>query len=384
MKKKGDRILCSSSENFVDSSNEFGFKLYSNIKGKDSGNVFFSPYSISSAMTLVYEGAEGKTEDEMRKVFGFTNDYFELRKAYKQVYEIINKREKSYDLKTANALWVEKTYKLLSDYTKTIKKYYGGKLNNLDFKNNSEGSRTKINKWVENQTNKKIKDLLPKGSVKPATKVVLTNAVHFKGDWAKPFEEKLTKKEAFKTLGKTVQAEMMRFKKLEHFRYLDTGDLQVLDLPYKGDELSMTVFLPKTNSLKSLESKLNSKDISNIRGNLQMRKVDVYLPKFKFDTYCSLTPNLKELGLSTAFSSSADFSGMSGKKDLAISDVVHKAFVDVNEKGTEAAAATGVIIGVTSVVVPPMFRADHPFLFTIQENTTGTVLFFGRIIDPTK
>jgi len=367
----------------VDANNQFAFELYSQYKSKD-GNVFFSPYSISSALAMTYEGARGETANQIQAVFHFPRDNSVLRESFLKIYDQINKKDKKYQLHTANALWAQKGYPFLEDYFKLVEKYYGGKVTNLDFIKETEKSRLTINEWVEEQTNDKIKDLIPRRSIDEFTLLVLTNAIYFKGFWLKQFDKKDTKEEDFVVSpGNVVKVDMMHLTdKGAEFNYAETDKLQILELPYEGEELSMLILLPKENSLESIESSLNAEKLSTLKSLLREREIDIYIPKFKFETKYFMKEDLCRMGMPTAFSGDADFSGMTGKRDLFISQVIHQAFVDVNEKGTEAAAATAVImkLGVSKIKT---FKADHPFIFVIQQRETGNILFLGRVVNPT-
>jgi serpin B len=376
--------------NVIDANNQFALDLY--LKYKDDPqqkdkNIFFSPYSISSALAMTYEGAKGKTAEEMQKVFYFLENDSERRANFAAIYNKINKANKTYQLNTANALWVQKDYPFLDSYVNTVEQYYGGKATNLDFIGDTENSRVTINNWVEQQTNNKIKDLIPQGQINSMTRLVLTNAVYFKGTWVKQFDKSDTREENFYvTPNNPVKVQMMsRTDKNATFNYTETDKLQILEMPYSGNDTSMLVLLPKEN--ETLDSaNLSLENLAAWRNNLTKQRVDVYFPKFKFETKYFMKETLSDMGMPTAFSDAADFSGMTGKKDLFISFVIHQAFVEVDEKGTEAAAATAVIVEVTSAGPQeiPVFRADHPFIFVIQQKDTGNILFFGRVMDPSK
>jgi len=368
----------------VNSNNQFAFGLYSEYKSQKS-NIFFSPYSISTALAMTYEGARGKTAEEIQSVFHFPKDDKIRRPAFAKIYNEINKKDKKYKLSTANALWAQKDYQFLSDYFSLTEKYYGGKVTNLDFIKDPEGSRLTINSWVEEQTNNKIKDLIPRGEIDELTRLVLTNAIYFKGNWLKQFDKNNTREQDFRVSpGKTVKAQMMSLTGEEvRFNYTETDKLQILELPYDGNELSMLILLPKEDTLNYLEESLDAEKLSEWKNNLTEEQVKVYLPKFKFETKYFMVDTLKKIGMPTAFSEYADFSGMTGKKDLFISQVIHQAFVEVNEEGTEAAAATAVIMKREVGGRIKIFNADHPFIFIIQEKKTGNILFLGRVDDPT-
>jgi len=372
--------------NVVNSSNQFAFDLYSNLKG-EKGNIFFSPYSLSTAMAMAYEGARGQTAEEIRQVFHYPDDINVLRRGYTETINQINKKDKKYELRTANALWAQKSYPFSPEYFKTVEKYYGGKVTNVDFARDTENSRLTINKWVEDQTNNRIRDLIPQGAINSLTRLVLTNAIYFKGNWETQFPKKNTKEADFRvSADKKVRVPMM-FIREGKFNYTENEALQLLELPYAGNELSMLVLLPR-NELSEVEPYLKADKIKNLKENLRQEEVDVYLPRFKFETKYLMGGEqgiLGRMGMPTAFSETqADFSGMTGRPDLYITEVVHQAFVEVNEEGTEAAAATGIIMGAKAVLIKKVFRADRPFIFFIQEKRTGAILFFGRVMEPTK
>ncbi len=373
----------------IDANNQFAFDLYSKYKSKE-GNIFFSPYSISTALAMTYEGARGQTAEEMLSVFHFPEDDKTRRLGYANLYNEINKKDKKYKLHTANALWAQQYYQFLDEYFDIVEKYYGGKVTNLNFMGDQEGSRITINNWIEDHTNNKIKDLIPPGLITPLTRLVLTNAIYFKGEWVRQFNKDDTIEQDFRvTSNNIVKVPMMlRTDDESIFNYAEDDKLQILELPYSGEELSMLILLPKNNDMEALENSLNFTVLSKIKEELIEQRVDIFIPRFKFETKYFMANTLEEMGMPTAFSGVADFSGMTGKKDLTISQVIHQAFVEVNEEGTEAAAATAVIMKITSIGPDepkiPTFRADHPFIFLIQDRETGIILFLGRVSDPSK
>jgi len=370
----------------VDANNEFALDLYRELRDSD-GNMFYSPWSILSALAMTYEGARGPTAEEMREVLHLPEDEEVRRGSFKKIQDGINREDKEYELYTANALWPQQDYPFLDSYIDTIRTYYGGDVTALDYVSETEKSRQTINSWIEEKTNDKIKDLIPPGAVNALTRMVLTNAIYFKGTWVMEFDEEDTREENFHVSSEeTVTAQMMRLTGDDaRFNYAEDEDVQVLELPYDGEEVSMLVILPRENDLEDLEESLSAEDINQWRSDLQEQEVRVYLPKFRLETKYFLPQVLKNLNMVDAFDSEvADFSGMDGTTDLFISNVIHQAFVEVNEEGTEAAAATAVMVGITSVQEPTYktFRADHPFIFLIQETETGNILFMGRVTDP--
>lgn len=376
-----------------DANNRFSASLYRELAAGDAtGNIFFSPFSISSALAITYEGARGTTADEIRSVFFFPANQTVMREGYAAENAAINAGDAGYTLSTANALWAEKTYSFLPAYTATAQEYYGANTTNLDFVNQPEASRKTINSWVAGQTNDKILDLLPEGSIDALTRLVITNAVYFKGTWKMQFDANQTADAPFTTpSGSQVTVKMMQQTGEDAtYPYAANADIQMLSLPYTakdGKGLSMVILLPRGNNLSAAVPYLDPANLSALEQSASTRQVKVYIPKFKVETQYSLPDTLAAMGMPTAFSGNADFSGMDGTKNLYISDVVHKAYIEVNEEGTEAAAATGVVMRAKGVAPGyeepvPVFRADHPFLFLIQDNDTGTILFTGRITNP--
>ena len=384
----------------VQGNNKFALALYTKLQS-EKGNLFFSPYSISTALAMTYAGARGRTATQMAEVLYFPVgkkassgasaglNPQQLASAFGELIKSLNTRGKSgaYELSVANALWGQKDYGFLTKFLDLTEKHYDGRLNEVDFVGAAEAARQTINAWVEKQTNDKIKNLIPKGLLNSMTRLVLTNAIYFKGNWARQFKEDRTKEAPFTLAdGKKVDVSMMN--QTTRFGYMETEILQGLELPYVNDELSMIVLLPKKNDgLGELEQSLTLDNLSQWQGKLSKREVVVSIPKFKLTSQFSLAAVLRAMGMTDAFSRSADFSGMNGKRDLSISAVIHKAYVDVNEEGTEAAAATGVTMRLTSVgpgARPPVFRADHPFLFFIRDNQSGSILFIGRVTNPKK
>jgi serine protease inhibitor len=369
----------------VKANNKFAFNLYSKLARYENGNIFYSPYSIFSALAMTYEGARGQTAEEIKSVFHFPEKNV-LRSNFAAIYNEINKKSDAYELRTGNALWVQRDYQLLQDYINTVEKYYGGKAANVDFVRETEKSRQTINSFIEEQTNNKIKDLIPQGMLNPDTRLVLTNAIYFKGTWEWQFDKSLTREEDFKITPTNVVKTPMMYMEPERaeFNYADLGDLQILELPYKGDKISMLVLLP-TGNLDTIESIITVEKLEQWKTKMRKEKLDaIYLPKFEFNTKYFMKKILRDMGMPSAFGGNADFSGMDGTKNLFIEEVIHQAFVKVDEEGTEAAGTTAVIIGETAYVPRKIFKADHPFIFIIQEKSTGNILFIGRVVDPTK
>ena len=361
----------------VEASNLFAFDLYERYSTGDD-NLFYSPYSISTALSMTYEGARGRTAEEMQKVFHWSMDPDARRPGAARMFNILNGRDRPYALHTANALWMQEGYPFKEDYVAVVEDYYGGEANPIDFGDAAKAADT-INGWVEERTRDKIKDLLSPGMLAEA-RLVLTNAIYFKGDWATMFDPEHTRPAEFHVApGETVTVDMMNMMD-ESFGYLDTGDAQMLELPYKGEDLSMVIILPRTGEIHGFEEGLTLQDYEEWLTMLEPTRLEVHLPRFKFETKYDMGKDLAEMGMPTAFTGSADFSGMS-EGGLYIGHVVHQAYVDVNEEGTEAAAATGVVM-VESAPMLEEFNADHPFVFAIRDRGTGLILFMGRVMDP--
>jgi serpin B len=371
----------------VESNTAFALDLYHLLK-TDKDNLFFSPYSISTALAMTYAGAKANTARQMSQVLHFTLKPKQLHLAFGDLETRLNALRKKEDIElgVANALWAQKDYQFLQQFFDVVKQNYGAELSYADFKTAYESARREINAWVERQTNDKIKDLIKPGVLSALTRLVLANAIYFKGLWSSQFDESATQSTKFYLAPNTaVDVPMMR---QEHeFNYMENDNLQVLELPYVGDDLSMIILLPKEmDGLTQVESSLSVESLRSLLARLRQRKVTVFLPRFKLSSQFSLQDTLASLDMPDAFKPGiADFSGMDGTRMLHISAVVHKAFVDVNEEGTEAAAATGVVVRVTSApAAPTVFRADHPFIFLIQDNRSGSILFLGKVVDPTK
>jgi len=374
----------------VAGNSKFAFELYAKFKDdprvkKDGGNLFFSPYSISTALAMTYAGARGRTEKQMADVLHFSLPQERLHHAFGKLEKQLNAGGKKggYQLSVANALWGQKGEPFLKEFLDLTKKYYGAGPREVDFVRQTEKARKTINAWVEKQTKDKIKELIKKGILGRDTVLVLTNAIYFKGDWAIQFDKKDTTDAPFMiSPDEKVTVPMMYLK--ESFKYWADGQLQILELPYKGKHLSMIVLLPrKTDGLAELERSLTLTNLNKWLEKLRKQQVLVYLPRFKMTWgVFELKDILIEMGMPAAFFG-ADFSGINGKEDLFISNVLHKAFVAVDEKGTEAAAATAVVLGRGGPSVP-VFRADHPFVFMIRDNRSGSILFMGRVMNPAK
>jgi len=370
----------SSVEATVDACNGFAFDLYGRYS-VDEGNILFSPYSISTALSMTYEGARGETAEEMEAVFGFLEDPSERLPSVARIYNTLNEEGREYALHTVNALWIQQDYPVLEDYVDAIVGYYGGDVNALDFVAEPDESRVTINEWVEERTNDRIKDLFPSGSIDADVRLVLTNAIYFKGDWLYEFDEEATSEEEFHVTPTTsVEVDMMSLR--DDFNYAETDELQLLELPYTGEDVSMLILLPKRSYMGDVEAQLSAERLGEWVDMMEGAAVNVYLPRFTFETKYFMMEDLAEMGMPTAFTDAADFSGMTGNRELFIDKVIHQAYIEVNEEGTEAAAATGVSMRLSAAMPGEVFRADHPFIFLIRDMDTGVILFMGRVTDP--
>jgi len=285
-------------------------------------------------------------------------------------------------LNIANAIWEWERYQFLEDFLDVWALNYGAGLRLLDFVGDSDGSREIINDWVSDQTEERIKDLIPQGAIDAMTRLVLANAIYFKADWLVRFEESGTEDAPFTLLdGSQVGVPMMS--QVDPFAYAGGPGYKAIELVYYGEEISMVVFLPDESNFDAFEDTLNPELLQSILDDLEMTSLSMRMPKFEFESEFSLVKALKEMGMPSAFTEEANFSAMDGTRNLVISDVVHKAFVSVDEAGTEAAAATAVIIAEMSAEVPDVeMHLDRPFIFGIRDIETGTLLFLGRVMDP--
>ncbi len=371
----------------------FAFDLYARLRTTaPAANFMLSPHSISTALAMTYAGARSNTATEMAKAMHFGLAPDRLHAAFNTLDEELSARGqgaqgkdgKGFRLNNVNAIWGQSGYKFLPAFLDTLAQNYGAGLRLLDFMRQAEPSRLAINQWVSDQTEARIKDLIPRGAINDSTRLVLTNAIYFNAAWANPFDAKATVSEPFTMAdGKTVSAPMM--KKRANFAYAEGDGWQALELPYEGRELAMDVLLPAAGKFDAFEAALSGARLDGVLKSLKGDyMVDVSLPRWKFDSSFGLIDPLKALGMKAAFTDGmADFSGMDGTRNLLITAIVHKAFVAVDEAGTEAAAATGVIAGVTSMPVKSAgFTADRPFIFVIRDLKTGAVLFVGHVMNP--
>ena len=373
----------------VEGNSAFAFKLYQALKGKD-GNLFYSPYSISLALAMTYAGARGETAEQMAATLQFMLEQERLHPAFNWLdAELASRGEgaqgkdgEGFRLNIVNAIWGQKDYSFLPAFLDVLAENYGAGLRILDFITETEKSRVIINDWVSDQTEGRIEDLIPQDAIDALTRLVLTNAIYFNAAWEYPFDGNMTADGPFYLLdGGQIIVPMM--KQTESFGYTKGEGYQAVELPYDGGELSMVILLPASGNFEAFEGGLQAQQVSDIISGLQPTRVTLTMPKFEFDSEFSLKDTLAEMGMPVAFSGAADFSGMTGNPELCISDVVHKAFVAVDEAGTEAAAATAVIMNLTAVPEPPVeVTIDRPFIFLIRDIETGAILFVGRVLNP--
>ncbi len=372
-------------QSLVDSLNDFSFAFYDEIIKDEESNVFYSPYSIFTALSMAYEGARENTAVQMKDILNILQNDSVTESSFGRLYNLLNQNKEGYTINTANAFWANVDYKFLDEYINLLKSYYIAEANELDFSKNVEAAET-INTWIEEQTKDKIKDMIKPEMLSDLTKLVLTNAIYFKGLWEKQFDPKDTYEADFETNTlQTVTVDMMNYNgEDKKFNYTETEDLKILELDYQGNDLSMIIILPKENNITLAEKQISAVNLVDWKNSFTEKKIDVLqIPKFKLETEYTLNNILSDMGMTDAFSPGvADFSGMDGTNDLFISKVLHKAFIEVNEEGTEAAAATAIIIGVTAIQEPTTFIANHPFIFLIQQKETGAVLFMGKVMDP--
>lgn len=383
------QVTTSDVADLVEGNSSFTFDLHQAL-GEKTGNLFYSPYSISLALAMTYVGARGETERQMAGTLRFNLPQDRLHPAFNSLdLELASrgegaggKDEKGFRLNIVNAIWGQKGYDFLAEFLDVLAENYGAGLRLLDFVNTPEESRITINDWVSNQTEGRIQDLIPQGLIDELTRLVLTNAIYFNAAWAEPFQPNATRDGPFYRLdGDELAVPMMN--QTTSYGYAEGQGYQAVELPYDGRELSMVILLPEAGKFEAFEDSLDAERVDAVLDDLEYREVALTMPKFEFESDFGLKDILSTLGMSAAFSNDADFSGMTGDRELFITDVIHKAFVAVDEEGTEAAAATAVVVGLLSAPPEPIKVAvDRPFIFLIRDIETGTILFVGRVLDP--
>ncbi|MFZ0271910.1 MAG: serpin family protein [Acidobacteriaceae bacterium] len=395
MAAKPDPVSAADQAELTKGNNGFAISLYGQLRAQQ-GNLFFSPQSISTAFAMAGAGARGETAAEMDRVFHFTLPPERLHPAMGALLAAMNAPHQGYALRVGDALWAEQDARFLNDYLTLMQSDYGADFQRVDFKTQPEAVRGTINQWVEKETNGRIANLIGPGVLTPLTRLVLTNAIYFKGSWRAPFRAIDTTQDGdFHVSGtQTVKTPLMH--RTGSYRYYDGGTFQELEMPYEsgnsGDPLAMVVLLPKeTDGLAALEERFTAEPATQWMQKLEpVEKVILTLPRFTMTQQFELSGALAAMGMPQAFTPAADFSGMTGKPEFSISAAIHKAFIDVNEEGTEAAAATSTVMTAAAMRMPVpqpppvVFRADHPFLFMIRDTQTGGILFLGRVADPTR
>jgi serpin B len=364
----------------TDGNNRFALDLYQVLR-KEEGNLFYSPFSVSTAFAMTYAGARGNTETEMAEVFHFTLGQEGLHPAFGALIASLDTGAgfDGYRLNVANRLWGQIGFDMLPEYLGVTREHYGAELAQLDF-NASEAARQTINSWVLDKTAGKIEDLIPAGVLNQYTRLVLTNAIYFKGLWLSQFDEDETEDGDFH-IDPLLTVSVPTMQQRGEFSLGRAEGLQILELLYQTEDLSMIFILPdETEGLSGVEDRLSLENLRAWMETMETTEVDIRIPRFRVESEFSLKQSLAGMGMPSAFDEQADFSGINGLKNLYIQDALHKGYVEVNEEGTEAAGATGVVVGVVSM--PPMFWADHPFLILIWDRVTESILFMGRVVNP--
>jgi serpin B len=384
------RARAAQTQPLVEGNTVFAFDLYAQLKS-NQGNLFFSPYSISTALAMTYAGARGETEQQMGRVLHFVDSQQQqFHSAFGELQRQLSEasKEQGIELNIANALWAQKDHSFLPAFVERAKDVYQANVNQADFKSGAEAARAEINRWVAQETKDKIQHILPPGSLTDLTRLVLANAIYFKGKWAEPFKVTETSNQTFH-VSNTRRTDVPLMHHFDEVRYMESNDFQALELPYSDGALSMVILLPRqVDGCGRLEDQLTSTLFSRALGQMKQQRVEIFLPRFKLESGFNLNDTLAKMGITDAFGRKADFSGIDGTQDLYISGVFHKAWGEVNEQGTEAAAATTVAISARVVMKapppPPVFRADHPFIFFIRDTRSGSILFLGRFEEPSR
>lgn len=378
-------------EALIRANQNFAIDLYHYLSQHASGNLFYSPHSISTALAMTYAGARTETAAEVAETLHFILPEPRLHAAFNQLDLKLSQRgvgargrdDGGFRLHTVNALWGQQGYEFQADFLDALAEHYGAGIRCVDFAHNASAARETINAWVEAQTEGRIADLIPSGALDALTRLVITNAIYFNAAWASPFEAARTRREAFYRLdGRVIETPMMR--QTTSLGYARASDAQAVELPYDGHELSMVIVLPDADQFANWEQTLSVDRLNRLVTKLRRQRVALTMPSFETTSKLSLSQALRALGMTTAFSDRADFSGMTGQRNLHISDAIHQAFVSVDEAGTEAAAATAVMVSLAAMMPEKAveLRIDRPFFLLIRDIETGEWLFMGRILDP--
>jgi serpin B len=369
----------------VTGNSAFAFDLYQHLR-REASNLFFSPYSISTALAMTYAGARGETQRQMAQTLHYTLPQEHLHAAFNALnLELGDPAQEEFQLHIANAIWGQAGYPFLAPFLGTLAENYGAGLRLLDFQQDPDVARGEINAWVSDETEERIQDLIPVDAITADTRLVLANAIYFLADWVFPFEAAKTSAGGFYTLdGREVSVPMMSMLEPRRLAYARGEGFQAVELPYKSGTMSMSmlILVPDAGQFEAFEDALDAVGVEGILAELEPRQVALSMPKFAFESEFGLGETLSEMGMPDAFGP-ADFSGMDGSRNLFISDVFHKAYVAVDEAGTEAAAATAVLMKRLSMPMADVtLSIDRPFIFVIREGETGSVLFLGRMMNP--
>lgn len=390
----GDEFISEQTLSLANSNNEFAFNLYKNLENTP-GNICFSPFSISSALAMVYNGAKDETKDQMAEVLKFSKFSNNLNESFSVLNRFFAKpsHEALTDLQLdiVNSLWIQSGFQIQPQFLDDMARYFKVAVQRVDFLRQREIARRDMNYFVKEKTRGKITDLVQPNDLLESTKLVLLSSLYMKAKWKKPFNKHQTKTDSFfVSPDKTIEVEMM--KDTENYRYYKSADkFAAVEIPYIHPEehlpdLNFLILLPEDRfGIHELEKKMSTETLKDILAHLESEQMTLYLPKFSFTMRFSLKNTLIKMGMKSAFDSSADFSGITGTKDLQIGEVSHKVYIAVDENGTEAAAATAVSMNMKAMLQPKEllnFRVDHPFLFIIYEKMTGSILFYGRVVNP--
>lgn len=367
----------------TDENSKFATNLYHEVKS-DPLNIFYSPFSISSALAMTYSGARGETMNQMSNTLYFSKNQIELHNNFSLlIKELTNEKNEGIHLKIANSIWIQESMKINDEFLSINQKYYNAGVLPINFFTDPEKSRLTINNWVEKNTNNKITNLLTEGTIHNETRMVLVNAIYFKGRWDKTFDKNQNTTDIFYVF-KTCQTQAIFMNSFINTEYYEDDLLSIVEIPYSGLDQSLIIILPKERyGLKVVENIFDYTSISAYFDKMTTKRVNLSLPKFKTEATYDLKNQLSKMGMPLAFTNNADFSGITGDKSLAIDKIIHKAVIEVNEEGTEAAAATAVTMRKTSIFTDEVrCKADHPFIYLIRDNQTNTILFIGRLMNP--
>lgn len=376
-------ITAQKKTNIVENNNTFAFELFSEISSADSTNVFISPISISTALSMAYDGAKGKTAKEMRKTLGFTRSQADSHKEFSELLSHYRNNNNSF-FKIVNAAFAQEKYNFLESYFKLLKDY-NAVIKQADFMDDvkREQARNEVNQWVMDNTNNKIEELIEKSAIDKMTRLILLNAIHFKADWKHEFPEDKTRQMVFQHPSRQYIGTFMHLR--ESFNFYSNDDVTILELPYKDDLASLFVLMPcESCPIEDFIQNLDYNQFEELCNSLAKTKVDLLMPKFKIEAKYELKKPLENLGMETAFTSKANFKNMTGRSDLLIDDVIHQSFIEIDEKGTEASAATAVVVREKSAPLVTFVNLNRPFVFIIKENHKNSVLFIGKFMNPEK